>query len=100
MNITKRKPLSPGELLNEEFIQPLGLTQEGLAQRTGVARRRINEIVCGRRGITPDTAVRLARAFGTTPEFWLNLQNRYDLWMTLNDPKARNEYRRIRRIAA
>jgi addiction module HigA family antidote len=100
VNITKRKPLSPGELLDEEFMQPLGLTQDELARRTGVARRRINEIVRGRRGITPDTAVRFARAFGTTPEFWLNLQARYDLWTTLNDPKARSEYRRIKRIAA
>jgi addiction module HigA family antidote len=72
-------PVHPGEILLHDFLIPLGLTQYRLAKGTGVPRRRINEIVLGLRGVTADTALRLARFFGTTEQFWLNLQNRYDL---------------------
>jgi addiction module HigA family antidote len=72
-------PVHPGEVLMEEFLEPLGVTQHRLAVEIGVPPRRINEIVHGKRRITADTALRLARYFGTTDRFWLNLQTRYDL---------------------
>lgn len=75
----KLSPLHPGEILNEDFLAGLGITQYRLAKGTGVSPRRINEIVHCKRGITADTALRFARFFGTTPEFWLNLQSHYDL---------------------
>lgn len=72
-------PIHPGEVLLEEFLGPLDVTQHRLAVSIGVPPRRINEIVHGKRRITADTALRLARYFGTTDRFWLNLQTRYDL---------------------
>jgi len=72
-------PIHPGEILMEEFLEPLGLSQYRLAKDISVPPRRINEIVHGKRSITADTALRLARFFGTTERFWLNLQVRYDL---------------------
>lgn len=72
-------PIHPGEVLMEEFLEPLGVTQHHLAVSIGVPPRRINEIVHGKRRITADTALRLARYFGTTDRFWLNLQTRFDL---------------------
>jgi len=79
MTDQKLPPIHPGEILLEEFLKPLGLSQYRLAQDIGVSPRRINEIVHGKRAITANTALRLARYFGTTARFWLNLQNRYDL---------------------
>lgn len=72
-------PIHPGEVLMEEFLTPLQVTQNRLAVAIGVPPRRINEIVHGKRRISADTALRLARFFGTTDRFWLNLQTRYDL---------------------
>jgi addiction module HigA family antidote len=72
-------PIHPGEILLEEFLKPLGVTQYRLAKDISVPPRRINEIVLGKRAITAGTALRLARYFGTTERFWLNLQTRYDL---------------------
>lgn len=72
-------PIHPGEILQEEFLKPLGISQNALARALRVPPDRINAIVQGKRSITADTALRLARAFGTTPQFWLNLQIRYDL---------------------
>jgi addiction module HigA family antidote len=72
-------PVHPGEVLLEEFMRPLGITQYRLAKETNVPPRRINEIVQGRRAVTADTALRLARFFGTSEMFWLNLQARYEL---------------------
>lgn len=74
-------PIHPGEILMEDFIQGFGLTQNKLAVSIGVPPRRINEIVHGKRGITADTAIRLARFFGTSEEFWMNLQSHYELRM-------------------
>ena len=76
---TAHAPIHPGEILLEEFLKPLGISQYRLAQTINVPARRINEIVHGKRGISPDTAARLARAFGTSDRFWTNLQTRYDL---------------------
>lgn len=74
-----RVPTHPGVVLGEEFLDPLGVTQVALAEHIGVPVQRINEIVRGKRGITPGTAWLFAQAFGTTPEFWVNLQANYDL---------------------
>jgi antitoxin HigA-1 len=75
----KLAPIHPGEVLLEDFLQPMGLSQYRLANDISVPPRRINEIVHGTRAITADTALRLARYFGTTERYWLNLQTRYDL---------------------
>ncbi len=72
-------PIHPGEVLMEEYLEPLGVTQHKLAVAIGVPPRRVNEIVHGKRRISADTALRLARYFGTSERFWLNLQGRYDL---------------------
>ena len=77
--MTRIDPIHPGEVLSEEFLLPLEISQNRLAVAIGVPPRRINEIVHGKRRITADTALRLARYFGTTDRFWLNLQVRYDL---------------------
>ncbi len=77
--MTTLTPIHPGEILMEEFLEPLQVSQNRLAVAIGVPPRRINEIVHGKRRITADTALRLARYFGTTDRFWLNLQTRYDL---------------------
>jgi len=79
MRLRRLPPVHPGEALNEDFLGPLGLTQYRLAKGLSVPPRRINEIVHGKRAITADTALRLARFFGTSERFWLNLQMGYDL---------------------
>jgi len=78
----KLHPVHPGEVLLEEFLKPMGISQNGLALNVGVPARRINEIVLGKRGITADTALRLAKFFGTSAEFWLGLQSQYNLDVT------------------
>ena len=75
----KLEPIHPGEILLEEFLKPLGMSQYRLAKDINVSPRRINEIVHGKRSVSANTALRLARYFGTTDRFWLNLQTRYDL---------------------
>ena len=77
---THRQPTPPGEMLLEEFLLPMGITQRQLADAIHVPYQRINEIVNGRRGITPATALRLAKFFGVSPDFWMNLQMRWDLY--------------------
>jgi addiction module HigA family antidote len=79
MAARKLNPIHPGEILLHDFLEPLGLSQYRLAHDISVAPRRINEIVHGTRSVTADTALRLARYFGTSERFWLNLQARYDL---------------------
>lgn len=75
-----RAPTHPGEILLEEFLRPLELTQSALADRLNIPIQRINTIVSGKRGITPETALLFAKAFKTSPQFWMNLQVNYDLW--------------------
>ena len=82
-------PIHPGEILDEEFLKPLGVTQYRLAKEISVPARRINEIVHGTRGISADTALRLARYFGTSERFWMNLQARYDLEVVRDRLKGR-----------
>jgi len=84
-----RIPTHPGEVLLEEFLAPMGISQVALAKHLGIPVQRVNEIVRGKRGITPDTAWLLAQAFNTTPEFWMNLQMGYDL--ACNKPKRQVE---------
>ena len=90
--------IHPGEVLLEEFLVPMGISQNALARATGVPPRRINEIVLGKRGISADTAVRLARVFGTSERFWLGLQTDYDLEVARN--AIGRDIRGIGRIAA
>ena len=82
MKNKKLPPIHPGEILREEFLEPMGISQYRLAKDISVPPRRINEIVHGKRSVTADTALRLGRFFGMSPQFWLNLQTRYDLEMT------------------
>lgn len=77
---TNRPPTHPGEMLKEEFLIPMGLTQRELADGIQVPYQRINELINGKRGITPSTALRLGKYFGNTPGFWMNLQLRWDLY--------------------
>ena len=85
---THREPTHPGEMLQEEFLNPMGLTQRELASAIHVPYQRINEIINKRRGITPSTALRLAKYFGMTAGFWMNLQLRWDLYRAQTDEKA------------
>lgn len=87
--MTKRKPATVGELLVEEFMIPMGLTQTELSEKTGLPRKHINELCRGRRAVTADTALILARTFGNSADFWLNTQRRTDLWEALNTPARR-----------
>lgn len=85
---TNRRPTHPGEILLEEFLKPLDLSQAELARLIGVHYPRVNEIINGKRGITTDTALRLSRLFGTTPEFWLNGQIECELYDALTSDRA------------
>ncbi|MBN9533328.1 MAG: HigA family addiction module antidote protein [Alphaproteobacteria bacterium] len=100
MLMTKRKPVSVGEILVEEFMQPMGLTQTALAAAMGVPRKHVNELCMNRRGITAATALILARVFGNSPDFWLNLQRRNDLWEAMNNPRERKRIARARPLGA
>jgi addiction module HigA family antidote len=75
-----RAPTAPGEILLDEFLRPLGLTQVALAEKMGVPLQRVNTLVNGKRGVTAETAILLSDLLGTTPEFWMNLQMSLDLW--------------------
>jgi len=77
---THRQPTHPGEVLRDEFLQPMGITQRELAAGIHVPYQRVNELINGKRGVTPSTALRLAKYFGTTAGFWMNLQLRWDLY--------------------
>lgn len=85
---THRAPTHPGEMLLEEFLTPMHITQRELAEAIQVPYQRINEIVNGKRGVTPSTALRLAKFFGMTPDFWMNMQLRWDLYWTQKDEQS------------
>lgn len=87
MLMTKRKPVTVGEILTEEFMEPLGLTQGELAEAMGVQRKHVNELCNNRRNVTAATALIFARVFGTSPDFWLNIQRRSDIWDAMHNPK-------------
>jgi antitoxin HigA-1 len=94
MLLRNRRPTPPGEILRYEFLEPLGLTQKELAAALSITRVRLSGIIRGKRAITSDTALRLARFFDTTPEFWLGLQTDLNLWDTLQAHGA--EYDKIK----
>lgn len=94
MLTTKRKPAGIREILVEEFMEPMGLTQAALAEAMGVPRKHVNELCNDRRAVTVPTALILARVFGNSADFWLNIQRRSDLWAAMNDP---GELQRIER---
>ena len=94
MLMTKRKLATVGEILVEEFMRPMGLTQAALAEAMGVPRKHVNELCNDRRNVTAPTALILARVFGNSPDFWLNVQRRGDLWVAMNDPCARADQTR------
>ncbi len=100
MLITKRKPISVGEVLTEEFMQPMGLTQTALAKAMGVQRKHVNELCNDRRNVTAPTALILARVFGNSPDFWLNMQRRSDLWEAMHSPIERKRIQRARPLTA
>lgn len=83
-----RRPTPPGEILLRQYLEPLDLTLTDFSKRIGVTRARLSELVNGRRGVSPDTALRLARVLGTTPDLWLNLQQRVDLYDALHSRHA------------
>lgn len=84
----QRPPTRPGEMLLEEFVKPLAITQSELATRLGISFPRLNEIIRGKRAITSDTALRLARVLGMSADFWLGLQSDWDLWHAMRSAKA------------
>ena len=95
---THREPTHPGEMLLEEFLKPMGLTQRNLAKGIRVPYQRVNELINRRRGISPATALRLAKYFGNTPVFWMNLQLRWDLYHAQqSEAKALRAIRRVRK---
>lgn len=100
MRVTKRKPSSVGEILTEEFLEPMKITQGQLAEALGISRRTVNELCNNKRTVSVDTALMLSRVLGTTPEFWLNLQQQNDLWAALNTPERAAKIRRAHPIAA
>ena len=90
MNVPhNRRPITPGEVLREDFVEPLKLKQDDLARALGVHRTTVNEILNGRRAVTPDMALRLGHAFRTTPEYWLNLQKSVDLFDAIHSDLTR-----------
>ena len=100
MLTTKRKPAGVGEILIEEFMEPMGLTQGALAEAMGVQRKHVNELCNDRRAVTAPTALILARVFGNSPDFWLNAQRRSDLWAAMHSPRERERIERARPLKA
>ncbi len=86
---THRSPTHPGEMLLKEFLEPLNIGQSEFARRIGVSFQRLTDIVHGRRSVTIDTALRLARVLNTSPDLWLGLQQKWDLWHALRSPEAK-----------
>lgn len=91
---TNRKPTTVGEMLTHEFLEPLGLSQVKLAKAMGVAPRLVNELCRDKRAITADTALMLSRVFGNSAQFWLNLQQKNELWEAMHDTKRRERVER------
>lgn len=88
MRTTKRRPTHPGVIIRDDYLTPLSLTIKDLAANIGVCRKTLSKIINGHGGVTPDLALRLSKAFDTTPELWLNLQRNYDLWEAANRSSA------------
>jgi len=97
--VRKIRPTPAGEILLEDFLKPLGMKQAELADLIGVSRVRVNELVKGKRGVTPDTALRLGKLFNIEPEFWLNIQQAQDLWETGRNMKVKRALEKITTVA-
>ena len=95
MGAMKRQPTHPGNILKEDYLKPLSITIQDMASILGVSRKTLSKIINGNGAVTPDMALRLSRAFDTTPELWLNLQKNYDLWHAAHESK---EWQRIKPI--
>ena len=95
MRKMKRQPTHPGAILKQDYLVPLGITITDMAAKLGVSRKTLSKILNENGAITPDMALRLSRAFGTTPDLWLNLQKNYDLW---NAEHASNAWKRVRQL--
>jgi len=95
---TKRRPITVGEMLIEEFMGPLNITQTELAEKTGLPRKHVNELCRNRRAVTADTALILARVFGNSADFWLNTQRRTDVWEALHTPQRLTRIQRAKPI--
>lgn len=100
MLMTKRKPATVGEILSAEFMEPMGLTQGALAEAMGVQRKHVNELCNNRRTVTAATALILARVFGNSPDFWLNVQRRSDLWEAMHSPRELARIERAKPLEA
>jgi len=98
MITTKRQPVSVGEMITEEYLGPLDITQGQLAQAMGVSRKTVNELCTGKRAVTVDTALLLAKVFENTPDFWLNLQRRNDIWAVMHTPKRKARIEKARSL--
>ncbi|MNE35493.1 putative HTH-type transcriptional regulator YbaQ [compost metagenome] len=98
MRVSRRKPISPGEILTLEFLQPMALTQAQVAEAMGVQRKLVSGLCNNRRAITVDIALMLARVFGNSADFWLNLQRRCDLWEALDSPDRRARIERAKPV--
>ena len=97
---TNRRPTTPGEIIAEEFLKPMGLTQQQLADAMHVDRVRINNIINGHRSVTPDTALRLEKVLGPSAQFWLNAQQRVELWDALHSESLRGEMAGLQPLVA
>lgn len=95
---TKRKPSTVGEILKEEYLEPMSITQEALATAMGVSRKTVNELCNNRRSVTADMALILSKALHTSPEFWLNIQQQNDLWLAMNTPSRKKKIDKAKRI--
>ena len=96
MRKTKRKPTHPGHIIREDYLRPLGMSVTDMASQLGVSRKTLSKIVNEKGAVTPDMALRLSRALGTTPELWLNLQKNHDLWQAEN---TSTDWRRVRPLS-
>ena len=99
MNLTERQPFSPGEILLEEFLQPLHLTTVELAHLMNIEAQQVYDIIHHQATLTPDIAIRLSKVFGTSAEIWLNLQMKWDLWHSWHDVAKTCEYANIQPLA-
>ena len=96
MRRMERKPTHPGEIIREDYLKPLSITINELASALGISRKTLSKILNGRGAVTPDMALRLSRAFNTTPDFWLNLQKNYDLWRA---ERTSTDWHRVRPLS-
>lgn len=96
MIITKHKPVSIGEMITQEYLKPLKITQGQLATAMSVSRRTVNELCTGKRAVTVETALMLAKVFNNTPDFWLNIQKRNDIWNVMHTPEKRARIEKAR----